>query len=294
MKPRLITSIPPRMSRVDSDGVEIGESYLRKCAASWFESGFDIYSINSLKERGRVPLIDGVRYVFLDRDASAEAGKPLVYLEDLLNTAVMGYQGPVAITNADILFSSGHSAAELVSGITEGTAALHQRLDFHRLSSIDQGQVYVQGLDLFLAHSDDLKKVSLNPFVFGMPWWDHYLPIALMINGVSIQCATPGTINHLIHQDRWDFDSWYKFGCKFAQSVERVKLEKGNSLHINWYFNEYRDIQRSLRLKLKSALRFRGEGKTFSRSLEERRFHEVSKLNLRLLTHVIKKPNSKV
>lgn len=288
MKPRLITSIPPRMSRIDSGGFEIGDSYLRKCVASWSESGFDIYSINSLKESGSVPLIDGVRYVFLDRDASAEAGKPLVYLEDFLDAAVAGYQGPVAITNADILFSPGHSATELVSTIEKGIAVLHQRLDFHRLSSIDEGQVYVQGLDLFLAHSDDLKKVSQNPFVFGMPWWDHYLPISLMLNGVSIQCASTGKINHLIHQDRWDFDLWYKFGCKFARCLDRVKLEKGKDRLIEWYCNEYRCIQRSLRLKLKSALRFRSEGKSFSRSLEERKFHEMSKLNLRLLTHILK------
>lgn len=291
MKPRLVTSIPPRMNRIDSDGVEIGDLYLRRCVASWSESGFDIYSINSLKERASVPLIDGVQYVFLDRDALAEAGKPLVYLEDFLDAAVAGYQGPVAITNADILFSPGHSATELVSTIEKGGAVLHQRLDFHRLSSIDEGQVYVQGLDLFLAHSDDLKKVSQNSFVFGMPWWDHYLPISLMLNGVSVQCASTGAINHLIHQDRWDFDLWYKFGCKFARCIEHVKLEKGKSRVIEWYCNEYRYIQRSLRLKLKSALRFRSEGTSFSRSLEERKFHEVSNLNLRLLTQVLKQSN---
>ena len=291
MKPRLITSIPPRMNRIDFGGFEIGDAYLRKCVASWSESGFDIYSINSVKERGSVPLIDGVKYVFLDRDASAEAGKPLVYLEDFLNAAVADYQGPVAITNADILFSPGHSATELVSTIEKGVAVLHQRLDFHQLSSINEGQVYAQGVDLFLAHSDDLKKVSQNPFVFGMPWWDHYLPISLMLNGVSLQCAPTGKINHLIHQDRWDFDLWYKFGCKFAMCLDRVKLEKGKGHLIEWYWNEYLCIQSSLRLKLKSALRFRSEGKSFSRSLEERKFHEVSKLNLRLLTLVIKESN---
>ncbi|MEK9825719.1 MAG: hypothetical protein VW395_05485, partial [Methylotenera sp.] len=104
-------------------------------------------------------------------------------------------------------------------------------------------------------------------------------------------CAPTGKINHLIHQDRWDFDLWYKFGCKFAMCLDRVKLEKGKGHLIEWYWNEYLCIQSSLRLKLKSALRFRSEGKSFSRSLEERKFHEVSKLNLRLLTLVIKESN---
>src|SRR5580704_15587850 len=97
----LITSIPPRLSRLDSAGVDFGDAYQSDCIASWRSAGFDPISVNSADEAHT----HAVRVIPVGRDASAITGRPNVYLGDLLAVAcIEANGGSFAITNADISF----------------------------------------------------------------------------------------------------------------------------------------------------------------------------------------------
>src|SRR6266576_5139857 len=47
---QLFTSIPPRISRTNAAGDEIGESYQADCVASWMDAGFAPATINARSE----------------------------------------------------------------------------------------------------------------------------------------------------------------------------------------------------------------------------------------------------
>ncbi len=100
----LITSIPPRMSRVDASGAEIGPEYQRRCIESWRAAGFDPISVNSVRE----PAPEGVTVVTVDRDAEHITGRPHVFVSDLIQCGARSVadSGDVfAIANADLIFS---------------------------------------------------------------------------------------------------------------------------------------------------------------------------------------------
>lgn len=104
------TSIPPSLSRTTKSGEEIGEDYAMRCIESWRNSGFQIHSVNSASEistsdtsRTASSKLHEVRYIPIDRDARKIAGKPLVFLADLLQQAAPHSNDAIVIANSDLL-----------------------------------------------------------------------------------------------------------------------------------------------------------------------------------------------
>src|SRR5690348_3754795 len=144
--PPLITSIPPRLSRLVS-GEEIGPSYQRNCVESWKRAGFEPISVNSTAE----DQIEGTRTVAVSRDAFALTARPLVYFADLLAVAsAEACGGPFALVNADILFPPGSDLVAETMGLQPGQAILGRRADIAQLGQAT-GTVYPHGYDFFAA-----------------------------------------------------------------------------------------------------------------------------------------------
>lgn len=212
----LITSIPPRMSRIDANGVEIGPEYQSRCIDSWRTAGFDPVSINSSRE----PKPDGVRVIEVDRDAACLTGRPHVYFADMLTAGIAS--GTVfAITNADVTMAP-HLGAS-VAAMRPGEMIFSRRVDIDHMGETT-GEPWPVGFDFFAMHAENASWMPNLGMVFGAPWWDHYLPIMMHALKVRVRQIEPA-VYHLKHDDRWDWQTWTVLGHRLFSGI---RTERGN------------------------------------------------------------------
>jgi hypothetical protein len=210
----LVTSIPPKIVRHDKWGHEIGGEYQQACVASWLHAGFTPVSINSIAEPR--PSLEGVRYVTVRRDARRITGKPLIYFDDLLAEASRLTDGPVVITNADIVLKPPFDLRRLVSDLRAGEALFSQRSDVSDLSECS-GSTYANGFDFFAICGRDLAALPRSNLIFGWPWWDYFLPMSLILNGIKLR-SVPQVAFHLLHQERHPDEAWFSMGQHYLQT----------------------------------------------------------------------------
>jgi hypothetical protein len=215
----LVTSIPPRISRQAPDGTEIGREYALQCIRSWRDSGFYPVSVNADSECVS-ELIDAeeIRLVTVERTSMDQYGKPLVYLGDFVRAASSVADGPVVLTNSDILIDMPEDTRKQIANLQPGQCVVSRRLDISTADS-RTGDEYAFGYDFFAFHTRDLGEFSNDEFVFGLPWWDHFLPIHMLLRGLRLLPVEGPFAFHLAHDDRWDLDNWILLGRKFLKAV---------------------------------------------------------------------------
>ena len=211
----LFTSIPASLRRRDSAGVDIGPDYLSRCVESWRKCGFQPISVNSQDEE-IFPLAGelGVQRLPVSRDARELCGKPLVFLTDLIAAACSFTNGPVVITNSDILLDISNETLDRIAAIQPGECLVAKRVDIESVEA-RAGSEYRFGYDFFAYHTRDLRRFAEGDFVFGAPWWDHFLPITMFLRGVTQINASKGFAYHLVHSERWDWQFWSKLGHQY-------------------------------------------------------------------------------
>lgn len=208
------------MSRHDIDGFDIGNQYQLACIDSWQQAGFYPISVNSQQEiDGASKNTHAVCYKSVNRDAGELLGKPLIFVNDMLNVADTIADGPVAIANADILLMNTSTTLDTIRDIKPGQCLVIKRFDIESMES-KEGIEDTQGYDFFAFHSTDIPKYTDTQFIFGVPWWDHYFPLRMAMHGIKIMTINTPFAFHLNHNERWDPDLWVKYGLKFAEKMK--------------------------------------------------------------------------
>lgn len=269
-RPLIVTSLPPRMSRRSGSGADIGEEYQISCIESWWNASFSPISVGSIRESYR----HSIKCVTVARDAFGSTGRHHVYIEDLLSAAVSQSGGrPFAIANADIFVSGGSDLSERVLSLRPGEVLISRRTD---IDSIKQscGNAWPYGYDFFALHPDDLGRLSTK-MVFGAPWWDHFLPLLMYMRGCRIVQMQPGRFHHLVHEERWSWDVWLKFGRRYVKEIESVAPQGA-------YRSSLRDVLRGDCGGFWSDLKFGVSRRLpWNASCDSvRALHRVSELNL--------------
>lgn len=217
----LITSLPPKLSRIDPHGNEIGARYQSDCVSSWRRMQWQVYSVNSRTELANcdVPKLSDVRYCTIDRDAEFIAGRPLIFLSDLLLQGRKTHAEHIVITNSDILLRSGPELSTQIAKLQPGEALLSKRLDIRDVDRLE-GQEYYLGYDFFALHRNDLFSVEDQGMIFGLPWWDYFLPFSLLLQGVEIRTTNLPVAYHLVHSSYWtQQEIWPTMGQRFKDFV---------------------------------------------------------------------------
>lgn len=225
----IITSIPPVFSRSDKAGNEIGKEYLEACIRSWRSYGFYPITVNSKSEELH-PLTDqlGVEVVRVKDDASALTGRPHVFLKDIINAALDYGESSAFIINADIELEMSHTAQEQLHDLSKGQAYIAHRLD-HGGDKSPLSPRYSSGIDLIGAQLHLLKDLNCGNLVFGMPWWDHYLPLMLLSLDAEFLAAPSVFPWHLYHEGRWQEGQHINFSREFSSLLKNaVPLEYNN------------------------------------------------------------------
>ena len=210
----LMTSVAPGMSRLDAKGDEIGEEYQVACIESWKLAGFQPVSVNSKNEA----FGHALRMIPVDRDATAITGRPHVFLADLLAVASMEAKGrPFALMNADLILGPTADLAARVAQLRPGELLFSRRIDIDESRQTD-GVPYRYGYDFFAGHADDLSGLSDAGMVFGAPWWDHFFPLLMLMQGCRLYQTEPAVL-HLKHTERWSWPLWEALGQRFVAEM---------------------------------------------------------------------------
>jgi len=219
----LFTSLPPSMNRINADGKNIGREHYRACLQSWCDHGFQIVSINSADEaKSDIEVEFHIQRLEAQRDARLLCGKPLVYFSDFMSLIYDHADGPIAIINADIEMDFTADDLNRISTLQRGTFICERRRDYQ---NGDKGKStpYSGGFDFFALHRDDLPLMFNTELVFGMPWWDHYFPVALLArNFQHIHLGRQSSIYHLDHDERWDMKRFFHFGYVFRSEIDKI------------------------------------------------------------------------
>lgn len=224
----LITSIPIRRS-LDSEQVQFVDDGHLSCIKSWLDCGFSPISVNSFKEADDFQ-IPNVEMHLVEKDAYAETGKRLVYLEDMISAASKYGDGLVAITNADIDISLRARFDLLIEGLSVGSGAVGNRVDYSE-GQRALNRTYKSGYDLHIFHINDLLKIDFSGFIFGAPWWDHYLPIAMSLAGVKLYDTVESLgIQHRRHNERWNVGLWFELGRMYRKKLLAIESKERRDL----------------------------------------------------------------
>ena len=225
----------------------------------------------------------GVRRVDVSRDARELCGKPLVYLTDLIAAACSVTDGPVIITNSDILLDVPGDTLDRISAIQPGECVVGKRVDIQSID-VREGCEYGGGYDFFAYHTRDLRNFTEGDFILGAPWWDHFLPISMFLRGVRQIGAKRRFAYHLVHTDRWDLPLWSKLGHRYLLTMYERKDRAAAPL--------VRSIKRALRgydQPLRALLKIRAKRLTMAgRKLDDiDALYRVSHVNERWIDGLI-------
>lgn len=286
--PVLVTSIPPYMKRTGPKGENYGLEYMQSCVDSWIDAGFLPLSVNSSKEFNAPPdHIKGVKYIFVNRDASAFVRKPLVYIQDMLRIGAEFSKGPFILTNADIIFRDSHNILNKLSNIRPGQFLAEKRIDISEINSAF-GKEFAYGFDLFAFHPEDISEKLDNKFVFGVPWWDHYLPVKLILSGMErIKISMP-FVYHLQHDERWDSDLWDMYGGIFIREISREleQIESSEYSKLAFYKTDFYKVNDLNQHTLKRFIYFTKRLHNLKRNAQTFRLKEITRLNMRFIEYL--------
>jgi hypothetical protein len=211
----LFTSIPPKITRRNGAGEDIGPSYQADCIASWIEAGFRPATINARSESFSAE--PPIRRVTVERDACEMTGRPHPYFGDLLSAIAGETDGPFALVNADIVIPPSAGLSRRVTSLERGEVIFTRRLDVARVGA--PGKPFFYGYDFFAAHGAEAVALAKSQLVFGAPWWDHFFPLAMHLHGHRLTQLEP-TVTHLHHAERWDWANYRKLGNRFVAELQ--------------------------------------------------------------------------
>lgn len=193
---------------------------------SWLRAGFSVTSLNAEAE------IDACRHLFPDlnfqpvtRDASAECGRPLVYLDDVVAYLKQHGSSVTGLINSDIHLRADPATIEHVVDQARGAFLMSCRTDVDTLED-QTGEIFKHGIDVFLFDKQILDRVPASKFCLGQPWWDYWLPSCMlgMSQKIPLKLVTFPFIAHIRHASNWDRDrNFEKYGLHCMQFFDPAK-----------------------------------------------------------------------
>lgn len=214
----LYTSVPPRFSRKDQSGNEIGPEYLAACVESWRDNGFEPVSINRPDEVDSVKalgLLDVLPAKMTEAIWPNRYGPALADLFDALPA-----NERIAYVNADIFMLRGN-LAQVLSGIDDDKLVTARRCDVAGIGA-ESCEVFQLGLDLLSFNPARVTSITadvkIRRFQLGAPWWDYVFPLACLKSIGLCRLSEPAIV-HQRHDDRWDPSIWKELGLRAGQAI---------------------------------------------------------------------------
>lgn len=204
----LATSIPPAMRRPAPGGEDAGPAWRAACAASWPAPGWQVLTINPAEEIGTLTdLPPGVTAIPAQPGVAETYGRPGTWVSDALAQVVATGAPVVGIVNADIRLDldAARRAALLDRARTRIIAC--NRMDVGHAGQ-DSGPYYRYGYDLVLMPRACAQRIDMRGFALGVPWWDYWILLDALLQGMPVEVVQCAGVRHLAHQAAWQRPAW--------------------------------------------------------------------------------------
>ena len=189
-----------------------------EAAQSWREYNFEIVSLNTQSEidklAGKVP---NVRFLPQPRDGRIIAGKPVIYVNDILDYLRETKHKICGIINSDIFLAPGYQIKERIGTAVNGTLLISPRTDVSNFTAVN-GTLDPYGFDAFFFEREMLTLWDQTQFCLGMPFWDHWFSIMPILNKQTVTKFVSSGIQHIPHPVHRDH-SFFFFNDHFASRI---------------------------------------------------------------------------
>jgi hypothetical protein len=203
---------------------------------SWAKCGFKVVSVNIKQEIKQLQAqFPHVTFHETKRDARKKAGRPLVYIADIL--AYLEKQGtPICgIVNSDIHFKAPPQIVEFLEKYAQGSVLFASRVEVSNLEK-SAGRTWWRGMDTFFFDKKIISFIPESKFCLGTPWWDLWFILAAFTKGIDIRYLTTPFTYHIVHEWNWDNKMSIQYGAHFIEffgakptsSQELLNLAKQN------------------------------------------------------------------
>jgi hypothetical protein len=211
------------------NGLDVGASWTRICIDSWTQAGYTVVSVNSTSESAAVQaLYPDIQIAQVGRDGRHQVGRPLVYLSDMLQLAQSQCDGYFGIVNADVRFLP-QAIPSLQGWMPSSGFVYSNRLDIDDIHFTNPR--LHGGVDFLLLSTRDLLSFAHPDFLFGTPWWDYWLPLALNCTGTTGHRLTHSglpVITHLLHTDQWSHDQFLTNFSTFNHAIADIVAQRSS------------------------------------------------------------------
>ncbi|HEX6979207.1 MAG TPA: tetratricopeptide repeat protein [Alphaproteobacteria bacterium] len=198
----------------------------RRAVASWRAAGLEVVSLNTPDEIGKLASdFPDVTFVPAERTAASMAGRPLVYITDMLRAATASGAFYVGLINSDIVLT-GQNIPALVRENCRGRLLFGSRFDITGQSD-ERGTEYPVGFDVFFLEAAAAARLGEARMVVGMPWWDFWLPLAAREAGMELVRLTGRFAIHEMHPVGYSPDLWVRFGELCFEELSAMRRRHG-------------------------------------------------------------------
>ena len=249
----LVSSIPPQLRGQPLDSAHT-TSLQQRVFASWRQAGCSLLSLHTAAELTARPghaeqlYQAGVAVLELQQ----REAEPLPNLRASLTALSRAHpQALIALTNADILFAPSSALPQALEGLQPHQALVGRRSNVEAAadgSVAPSGPRDPHGFDFFAFHAEALQRaLPLIPegLVFGRPWWDLFLPLALLAAGLELREPGPNLFLHPIHEERWSGEQWLRFGQQADDRFMQLLAQQAcHDFASRWSLQRRRAIRR--------------------------------------------------
>jgi hypothetical protein len=201
------------------------EDYDRVCLQSWIACGFRVLAVNTAAEIASLSLrYPEVEFIPAERTARTIFGRDTPFIADMLSLLGGRKESVLGIINCDLLFEPDRFWSELPGVLDGKTVITGQRYDLRTLSGGVMNP-YFPGFDYFFFDRTAAEALAgmPQPFSMGVPWWDYWFPISLMLRGYHVQSLTRPAVLHLLHDQQVNAKTptWRALAREYGRGVLR-------------------------------------------------------------------------
>jgi hypothetical protein len=199
-----LTSISPKHINEDIQGTAIN---------SWVNLGLKVYSFNNSKEIAI--LKDNYKNVTFIESISGEHkfGRPLIYLDTLLDFAKTQDDTDICLINSDIILNDSWTLLPEIIEKLPHRATIVKRRDF--INDINDNKVFESGIDVFFIHKNYIDLIPRSEFAIGACWWDYHVPYSLMKANIPVKFLREPFAFHRLHNVQYSAKEWEALGHEF-------------------------------------------------------------------------------
>lgn len=185
---------------------------------SWLSAGFQVVSLNVADE---LPLLQkrfpNVEFIVPYRNAKKKYGKPLIYVNDLLDVLKQSDAAVCGIVNSDIHFRDKHLYPFLLRE-TPGAFVYGARIEVDTLQD-PNGCIDPWGFDYFFLDRSLISYFPQADYCLGAPMWDFWLPLTALGYGIPVKKIMTPHAFHLRHEARYDSAALCDMARALSQTI---------------------------------------------------------------------------